>query len=220
MKYVLTPLLSCLTTLVSGLASTPNPFERLRAASTARVPLIIGNLEDDGALFAVGITNLTAVAAEIPGNPVTPEYVRSLYPGLNDSMVITSSLPVELWSAVLTGSGVSNAFRYTSGEFLGAVFADMQKFPGAGAWHSSESIFQVVWSSTFQTAIGNFVKDPYTSPAINWPKYIRGPLTNTLAKLAYGGNVDPNNFVETVQSSSLDGPCDALWNRFLDFTVV
>ncbi|KAJ6579815.1 Carboxylesterase family-domain-containing protein [Mycena sp. CBHHK59/15] len=133
--------------IVKHVAVFTNPFERLRAASTAGVPLIIGNLEDDGTLFAVGIMNLTAFAAEIPGNPVTPEYVRSLYPGLNDSMVIASSLrdasfrcPVELWSAALTDSGVSNVFRYT----YGAVFADLKKFPGAGAWHSSESMFRKI----------------------------------------------------------------------------
>jgi hypothetical protein len=62
--------------------------------------------------------------------------------------------PTELWSAALTGAGVSSVFRYSYGthhalidtnslELIttapGAVFADLQKFPGAGAWHSSES---------------------------------------------------------------------------------
>ncbi|KAJ7694530.1 hypothetical protein B0H17DRAFT_1131841 [Mycena rosella] len=112
---------------------------------------------------------------------------------------------------------------------LGAVFADLQKFPGAGAWHSSElgPLFgtfnrstatpaEVTWSSTFQTAIANFVKDPDTSPALHWPKYVPGPPAQTFAKLAYNGNVDPDNFVDPVPSDSLDGPCNALWNQLLE----
>ncbi|KAF7370311.1 Carboxylic ester hydrolase [Mycena sanguinolenta] len=136
--------------------------------------------------------------------------------------------PDELWSAAVTGSGVKSVFRYT----YGAVFADLQKFPGAGAWHSSElgPLFgtfnrstatpaEAAWSATFQTAVANFIKDPNTSPAVNWPKYLPGPSAETFAKLAYNGNVEPGNFVDPVASTSLDGPCDALWNRFVDFTA-
>ncbi|KAF7373413.1 Carboxylic ester hydrolase [Mycena sanguinolenta] len=42
--------------------------------------------------------------------------------------------PAELWSAATVGAGVPNVFRYT----YGPVFADLQLFPGAGAWHTSE----------------------------------------------------------------------------------
>ena len=119
--------------------------------------------------------------------------------------------------------------------FVGAVFADLQKFPNAGAWHSSESacgayrriasflicafrkvgpLFgtfdrstatpaEVTWSLTFQTAIANFVKNPEVSPAVNWPKYVVGPPAETLAKLAYNGNVEPGDFVDPVASGSL-----------------
>ncbi|KAJ7698124.1 hypothetical protein B0H17DRAFT_927865, partial [Mycena rosella] len=225
----------------------PNPVERLRTGATANVPIIIGNMENDGTVFAEGLTNLTAfLDGEIPGSAISPDLVRSLYPGQNDSVIIADAIrdlvfrcPAELWGAALTDAGVSNVFRYSYGNLsryiIGdawAVFADLQKFPGAGAWHSSElgPLFgtfirstatpaEVTWSSTFQTAIANFVKDPDTSPAINWPKYIPGPSTKTLAKLAYTGNVNPDNFVDPVQSNSLDGPCDALWNLFLDFTA-
>ncbi|KAJ7103822.1 hypothetical protein C8R44DRAFT_640257, partial [Mycena epipterygia] len=235
-----------------------NPLERLRTSATAKVPIVIGNMENDGSAFTVGMTNLTAfLEGEAPGNSISPAFVRTLYPGQNDSLVISDSFrdvgfrcPDELWSAAVTGAGVSSVFRYTYGKYSrlqpmsillgfvlimiysGAVFADLQKFPGAGAWHSSEigPLFgtfirstatpaEVTWSSTFQTAIANFVKNPDVSPAVNWPKYIPGPPAKTFAKLAYNGNVNPNNFVDPVQSNSLDGPCDALWDRFLDFTA-
>ncbi|KAJ6614098.1 Carboxylesterase [Mycena sp. CBHHK59/15] len=232
------PLSGSFGPLVDNFTEFTNPLERLRSKSTARVPLIIGNMENDGTAFAEGTTSLTDfLGIEFPGLPISPDLVRSLYPGLNDSVVIADAIrdvafrcPAELWSAALVGSGISSVFRYT----YGAVFADLQKFPGAGAWHSSEigPLFgtfvrstatpaEVTWSSTFQTAIANFIKDPNTSPAVNWPKYIPGPSANTLAKLAYKGNinVDPDNFVQAVQSNSLDGPCDALWDTILDFTA-
>jgi hypothetical protein len=41
------------------------------------------------------------------------------------------------------------------------------------------------------------------SPTQSWPAYVPGNLTRTLAKIAYNGNVEPNNFVMAVQSDSL-----------------
>ncbi|KAJ7445249.1 Carboxylesterase [Mycena latifolia] len=230
------PLSGSFGSVVDNVTVFTNPLERLRASATAKVPIVIGNMQNDGSAFTVGMTNLTAfLETEFPGIPISPDLVRSLYPGQNDSDVISDSstdaafrCPDELWSAAVTGAGVSSVFRYS----YGAVFADLQKFPGAGAWHSSEigPLFgtfvrstatpaEVTWSSTFQTTIANFVKDPTTSPALNWPKYVPGPPAATLAKLAYNGNVDPDNFVNAVPSNLLDGPCNALWDLFLDFTA-
>ena len=76
---------------------------------------------------------------------------------------------------------------------------------------------EVTWSSTFQTAFANFIKDPSTSPAVHWPKYVPGPATKTLAKLAYNGNVDPDNFVDAVQSNSLVS--FNLTTSFVDFLL-
>ncbi|KAJ7103832.1 Carboxylesterase [Mycena epipterygia] len=232
-NYTNGPLSGSFRFVVDNVTVFTDPLERIRANTTAKVPLVIGNMENDGSSFAFGLTNLTAfLEQELPGNIVSPAFLRALYPGQNDSLVISDSLrdfgvrcPDELWSAALTGAGVSSVFRYT----YGAVFADLQKFPGAGAWHSSElgPLFgtfnrstatpaEVTWSSTFQTAIANFVKNPDVSPAVNWPKYVPEPPAKTFAKLAYNGNVDPDNFVDPVESNSLDGPCDALWDLLLD----
>ncbi|KAJ6556578.1 Alpha/Beta hydrolase protein [Mycena vulgaris] len=228
------PLSGSFGPLVDNFTVFTNPLERLRAGDSAKVPIVLGNMENDGSVSAIGMTNLTAfLGGEF--SAISPDLLRSLYPGENDTLVISDSsrdlgfrCPDELWSAAMTSVGVSSVFRYT----YGAVFADLQKFPGAGAWHSSEigPLFgtfvrstatpaEVTWSNTFQTAIANFVKNPTKSPAINWPKYIPGPSAKTFAKLAYNGNVDPDNFVDPVASNLLDAPCDALWNQFLDFTA-
>ncbi|KAF7359838.1 Carboxylic ester hydrolase [Mycena venus] len=227
------PLSGSFGPVVDNVTVFADPLERLRGNATANVPIIIGNMENDGTAFTVGETNLTAfLGGGGPGMRISPALVQSLYPGQNDSVVIADAFrdrgPAELWSAALIGTGVSSVFRYS----YGAVFADLQKFPGAGAWHSSEigPLFgtfnrstatpaEAAWSGTFQTAIANFIKDPTTSPALNWQKYVPGPPAATLAKLAYSGNLEPGNFVDPVPSGAIDGPCDSLWDAFLDITA-
>ncbi|KAJ7271070.1 Carboxylesterase [Mycena rebaudengoi] len=214
-----------------GVTAFSNPLSRIRTGLTARVPFIIGNMADDGSLSALGMMNLPQLLSTLFGGQVTADQVRPLYPGLNDSMIISEiftgrafQCPAQLWSNAAVGAGVSNVFRYT----YGAVFADLQKFPGAGAWHSSEipEIFgtfnaisatapEVTLSQTMQTIVGNFVKNPI-SPAPNWPRYVQGSGTN-FAKLAYDGNVQLSDVVQAAQSDSIDGPCNAFLNKFLDF---
>ncbi len=65
-----------------------------------------------------------------------------------------------------------------------------------------------------QTAIANFVKDPYNSPLPSWPMYQPSNDVPTLAKLAYSGNVGIDNVVEVVPSGSFDSVC-TFWNAIL-----
>jgi len=209
-----------------------DPLNRIRTGLIARVPFIIGNMQNDGSVFALGQTDLSAFLTVTFAGLATAAEVRPLYPGLNDSLIISEIIkdtaflcPAELWSGAAVGAGVANVFRYT----YGAVFADLQLFPGAGAWHSSElpEVFgtfipatataaEATLSHTMQTLVANFVKNPTVAPAPNWPKYVPGNLTTTLAKLAYNGNVDANNVVQAVESDSIDFPCNVLWNNLLD----
>jgi carboxylesterase 2 len=65
---------------------------------------------------------------------------------------------------------------------------------------------EVELSQSLQTAFANFAKNPNSSPAPHWPPYepedSGNAYTPTLAKIAYEGNVDFGNFVETVQPNS------------------
>ncbi|KAF7306523.1 Carboxylic ester hydrolase [Mycena indigotica] len=218
--------------VVDNVVGFSDPLQRIRTGKTANVPVVIGNLQDDGTLFTIGVTNLNTYLQASFGTTVTAAQVRKLYPGLTDAQIIPASYrdyvfqcPANLWGAALVGAGVSNTYRYT----YGAVFADNQPFANAGAWHSSEirEIFgtynrttsaanEVTLSQTMQTLIANFVKDPTTPPAPQWAKY--APGKNTLAKLAYSNNVQTSNVVQSVQSDSLDGAC-SLWDQFLDVRV-
>ena len=102
---------------------------------------------------------------------------------------------------------------------------------------------EVELSQSFQTALADFAKNPVdVSPAPNWPQYEPGFLgiarNPTLAKLAYDGNVDLDDFIKLVQPISIvstlndyanirylslnvlfvkqDVPC-IVWDRFLDY---
>lgn len=66
-----------------------------------------------------------------------------------------------------------------------------------------------------QTVWANFIKNPTVSPAPGWLKFVPGNTTNSLAKLAFNGNVDLINVVEAVPGDADDEPCNDLWNRFL-----
>jgi len=73
---------------------------------------------------------------------------------------------------------------------------------------STASSAEVALSHSLQTAFAKFVKDPGgESPVPNWPSYelvLSGDsTTSTLAKIAYHGNVDLNNFVEPFEPHSM-----------------
>jgi hypothetical protein len=73
-------------------------LQRIRTGQIARVPILLGNMQDDGTLFTYGISNLSAYLAgqfvSIAGSESAPpdsDMVRALYPGLNDSQVIAGT---------------------------------------------------------------------------------------------------------------------------------
>jgi len=210
-----------------------NPIERIQQKQTAHVSILAGAMQDDGSLFTLGETSLPVFLNSTVGSFVTVDEVRAVYPGLNDTQIIPRVsrdlvfvCPAEITTAAFVESGISNVFRY----IYGAVFADLQLFPGAGAWHSSEipEIFgtfnsgtatasEKTLSQTMQTIWANFIKNPVAPPAPNWPRYIPGNTTNTLAKLAFAGNVQLKNVVQPSPSGLDDGPCDNLLNALLGF---
>ncbi|KAJ7235088.1 Alpha/Beta hydrolase protein [Mycena haematopus] len=220
--------------VVDSVTLFSDPLQRIRNGQTSKVPFMIGNTLNDGSLFALNQNNLAAYLSATFGTLVTAKQVRALYPsGLSDNAVISELIkdyeflcPADLWGAAATGAGTADVYRYS----YGAVFADLQLFTNAGAWHSSE-LFEIfgtypsdataaekTLSLTMQTIVGNFARNSAAAPAPNWPRYVPGNTTSTLAQLAYNSNVNLSNVVQTVVSNSLDSPC-TLWNQFLDVRV-
>ncbi|KAI0300093.1 Carboxylesterase [Multifurca ochricompacta] len=249
---------------VDNVTTFGDPLQRIRTGQIAPIPILIGSMEGDGTVSALnGPQNLSAFIAEQlgpVGGLLLPPAVRALYPGLSDPqviaaverdvgpvgaffsrptlrrekreriMIVHSKSPAKLWSDAFVSSGIKSVYRYT----YGAVFADMQPFPNAGAWHGSElpilfgtfnqstaTSAEAQLSQNLQTAFANFAKNPEDAPPVaNWHAYEPGllgvALIPTLAKIAYHGNVDPDNFIELVDPLSTDGPC-IVWDPFLDF---
>ena len=70
-----------------------DPLQRIRTGQFTRVPILLGNTEDDGTLFTYYDTSesLSTFLANQFGSlagSVPPDKVRALYPGLSDPQVI------------------------------------------------------------------------------------------------------------------------------------
>ncbi|KAJ6582341.1 hypothetical protein B0H19DRAFT_1252444 [Mycena capillaripes] len=122
---------------------------------------------------------------------------------MGNPLIATLYSSDELWSAAVTNAGVSTVFRYA----YGAIFADLQKFPGAGAWHSSEvgSLF------------GTF--DRSTATPAETGSVSRQKMARIRPRAIREGVRETGHFIGTCNPNYKDGPCDALWDQFLDFTV-
>jgi hypothetical protein len=74
-----------------------DPLQRIRQGQIARVPILLGSMEDDGAVTALGLPNNISATISAVFGPyevlITPDLVRALYPGLNDSQVIAAGTP-------------------------------------------------------------------------------------------------------------------------------
>jgi hypothetical protein len=78
---------------------------------------------------------------------------------------------------------------------------------------TSATASEVQLSSTFQTIVASFAKNPCVSPAPSWPKY--DPNSTTLANLAFNGNVALNNVVQTTSTAQLDEACAPFWDSIV-----
>ncbi|KAI0278329.1 Alpha/Beta hydrolase protein [Russula aff. rugulosa BPL654] len=175
---------------IDNITAFDDPLQRIRTGQTARVPILLGSMEDDGSAFTYNLSNISTFLERFGSlaSFVTPDDVRGLYPGLTDTQVIADAerdivfhCPAKLWSDAFVSSGIRSVYRYT----YGAMFADLQPFPDLGVWHGSElpilfgtfnkstaSPAEVELSKSFQTAFANFVKNPNSS------RRLIGPRTN------------------------------------------
>jgi hypothetical protein len=79
--------------VIRSVTAFGDPLQRIRAGQFARVPILLGNMEDDGTVFAHDKSNLSTFLKKEFGrhaSRVPPSLVRSLYPGLTDPEVIAA----------------------------------------------------------------------------------------------------------------------------------
>ena len=83
------------TDVIGSVTFFDDPLQHIRTGQFARVPILLGNMEDDGTVFTHKKSNLSAYLAHRFGSlagSVPPDMVRGLYPGLSDPQVIAGTL--------------------------------------------------------------------------------------------------------------------------------
>jgi hypothetical protein len=82
------------THIIGSVTYFDDPLQRIRTGQIARVPILLGNMEDDGTAFTYNMSDLSAYLAGQFGSlagSLTPDMVRALYPGLSDAQVIAGT---------------------------------------------------------------------------------------------------------------------------------
>ena len=78
--------------VIGSVTAFDDPLQRIRAGQFAQVPILLGNMENDGTIFAYNTTEtLSAFLKKQFGRHASSlplSLVRSLYPGLKDLQVI------------------------------------------------------------------------------------------------------------------------------------
>jgi carboxylesterase type B len=81
--------------VIGSVTLLDDPLERIRTGQIVRVPILLGNMEDDGTIFTYNTSeSLSSYLAGRFGSlagSVPPDMVRALYPGLSDPQVIAAT---------------------------------------------------------------------------------------------------------------------------------
>ena len=84
------------THVIGSVTFFDDPLQRIRTGQFARVPILLGNMEDDGASLTYNTSeSLSSYLADQFGplvGSVPPDKVRALYPGLSDPQVIAGTV--------------------------------------------------------------------------------------------------------------------------------
>ncbi|EKM52356.1 uncharacterized protein PHACADRAFT_101236, partial [Phanerochaete carnosa HHB-10118-sp] len=100
-------------------------LDRIQNNESAIKPILLGNLEGDGTIWALSFTTLRAVLVlylkQFADN-VTDDQVCTLYPGQNNTIIMADFIcdwqyrcRASLWAKAFIDQGEKNVFRYTYG---------------------------------------------------------------------------------------------------------
>jgi len=79
--------------VVGSITTFDDPLQRIRTGEIARVPILLGSMEDDGSAFTYNTSeNLSTFLADQFAGSVTPDEVRASYPGLSDPQVMAGTV--------------------------------------------------------------------------------------------------------------------------------
>ncbi|KIW72384.1 hypothetical protein PV04_00581 [Phialophora macrospora] len=213
------------TAMVDNYTFVANRSEARASGKIAKVPVLAGTNADEGTVFTYGDTNLTAyLTAALPTAPesyltqLTSAY-RIGSPGIANVSQQIAKIYTEFSFQCTQARELRDTKRAgipTWRYFYNATIPQLELFPGAGVYHSSEiqlvfgtyrlnpqqTPFERNLSTYMMGAWARFAKNPTQGPG--WPQL---PMVADL-----GGNGVTNT---TIQSSAIDGRC-ALFDPVYD----
>ncbi|KAF7876484.1 hypothetical protein EAF04_001574 [Stromatinia cepivora] len=132
--------------VVDNVTRVSNPQVRRANHQIANVPVLIGSNAQEGTAFVYGQNNITAALQFLfPGNTTLQAEVFTAYPVGQDGLNTPADVVAKIYTDMIfqCPSGIvansSSAAGYpTCRYYYNATFANIQPFPGLGAYHSSE----------------------------------------------------------------------------------
>jgi len=170
------------TTLVS------NPAAQRLSGDIAHIPVLGGTNSQEGRVFSVGQTNITAyLQATFGAAPALIPAIEAAYPIGSNRLTngydvisqivteITFQCPQALWANATASIGIPT-WRY----YFNASFANTQAYPQLGAYHASEiplvfrtyplantTTQEYALAQFMQSTWAKFAKNPYAGPGWN-----------------------------------------------------
>jgi carboxylesterase type B len=189
--------------VADNITSSADVAQQLNAKGFAHVPFFLGTNSEEGRVFAVGQTNVSAfLAAEglgllapaIEASYPAPQTPTAAYEEISDIITdVAFQCPAMTLANLAVANGYKDVWRY----YYNASFPNSTPFPDAGVFHSSEipEVFgtynassattqQIALSKYMQTAWATFAKGPSNGPG--WPKW--QSQAHDLADLGGGGS--------------------------------
>jgi len=198
----------------------------------ADVPFMIGTNANEGRVFEIGQTNLTAfLASTFAASTLLQQAIAAMYPAnidgtqegyyaISDVATKAAFLCAHHKIADLATANNYTAYRY----YFNASFPNTMPYPNLGAYHGAEiplvfgtydkvnaTAQQIALSAYMQGAWADFAKNPSAGPG--WPKV--GSAAADIADL--GGNGSSGEY--QIPTSAIDGSC-ALYDLVLAVTGI
>jgi len=204
--------------VADNVTSSSNVAQQLVAKTFAHVPFFLGTNSEEGRVFAVGQTNvsayltangLSALAPYIIASYPTPQTPTQAYEQISDIITdVVFQCPAMTLANTAVANGYTDVWRY----YYNASFPNVMPFPDAGVFHSSEipevfgtynrtgaSAQQIALSAYMQSAWADFAKNPSQGPG--WPKW-----ESTVKDLGdIGGDGTDGEF--DIDPATVDGRC-------------
>lgn len=163
---------------------TPNSAAARKAGTAADVPILVGTTADDGSLFTIGQSNLTAFIDTTFG--ILPDLARNVteayavgQPGTGSSETtaiarifteVGLQCPTALLTRQIQEAGSSPVWRY----IYNATFTNIVVAPNVGAFHSSElpmvfSTYNQPTATAQQYALSEYMRG-------SWARFAKAPM--------------------------------------------